>query len=747
VDNRPSTPGPVLRVALNVPRDELYDYLPPAGAEAAAIPAGARVCVPFGSRSAVGFVVAQAADSALPARALRRIEALLDSAPLLDPELLALLQWTAQYYHHPLGEVIAGALPQALRGTTPAGAMTESWRASDAGRRALAAAALARAPRQQALLARLAAAPAGLGADALDADPGPWRAAARALVARGWAERVWQPSGAGPAAEVADATAAETAPPLPGMSPAQADAVQRIDAAAGRFAAFVLHGVTGSGKTEVYLQCAARTLARGAAVLVLVPEIALTPQLVGRFRARLPRAIALLHSGLSDGERLAAWRAARAGHARIVLGTRSAIFAPLPGCGLIVVDEEHDSSYKQQEGGCRYSARDVAVARARQLGIPVVLGSATPSLETLHNSAQGRYQSLHLPRRADQAEAPRLALIDLRAHAATQGVSAPALEAIRRHLRAQGQVLVFINRRGYAPTLLCTACGWMAQCLSCDAHLTVHRAAGELRCHHCGAAEPLPARCVRCGFPVKAAGQGTERVEETLQAQFPDERLVRLDRDTVTGPGGLTGLMESVHSGAARMLIGTQMVTKGHHFPGLSLVLVLNADQGLFSTDFRAAERLAQTIVQVAGRAGRERARGEVLIQTEYPDHPLLRHLLESGYEGFAAAALAERAQARWPPFSRLALLRASALTSAAALEFLVAARALAPPGERVRLQGPVAAAMARRAGRYYAQLLVESPERGALHRFLDAWLPQVAGLPHRRRVRYALDVDPIDIQ
>jgi primosomal protein N' (replication factor Y) (superfamily II helicase) len=377
----------------------------------------------------------------------------------------------------------------------------------------------------------------------------------------------------------------------------------------------------------------------------------------------------------------------------------------------------------------------------------VVLGSATPALETLRNSARGRYQALHLPRRADQAEAPRLALIDLRAHAVTQGLSAPALEAIRRHLAAQGQVLVFINRRGYAPTLLCTGCGWVAPCRACDAHLTVHRAAGELRCHHCGAVEPLPTRCVRCGFPVKPAGQGTERVEETLQQQFPGAGLARLDRDTTAGPGELAALMQAVLSGTARILVGTQMVTKGHHFPGISLVLVLNADQGLFSTDFRAAERLAQTIVQVAGRAGRERERGEVLIQTEYPEHPLLRSLLASGYPGFAAAALAERESARWPPFSRIALLRASALTSEAALEFLLAARALAPMRSGVRLQGPVAATMARRAGRYYAQLLVESPERGALHHFLDDWLPQVAGLPQRRRVRYALDVDPLDIQ
>jgi primosomal protein N' (replication factor Y) len=743
VDNGAEHPGAVLRVALNLPRHELYDYLPPAALEAAAVPAGSRVLVPFGAREAVGFVVAHAEASRQAPRSLKRIAALLDEAPLLDTPLLELLRWTAQYYHHPLGEVIAGALPQALRGTTPALALSERWMASEAGLQAIAAGEPARAARQRALLAQLATAPTGLTAAALDMQLPSWRQAARALAARGWALRRTQPSAAGPP----EGGGAPLTLPAPELSPAQAAAVRRIEAAAGGFTAFVLHGATGSGKTEVYLQCAARALARGAAVLVLVPEIALTPQLVERFRSRLPRALALLHSGLRDGERLAAWRAARAGQARIVLGTRSAVFAPLPGCGLIIVDEEHDASYKQQEGGCRYSARDVAVARAQQAGIPVVLGSATPALETLHNSARGRYQALHLPRRADQAEAPRLALIDLRAHAVTQGLSTPALEAIRRHLAHHGQVLVFINRRGYAPSLLCTACGWIAPCQACDAHLTVHRAAGELRCHHCGAVEPLPVRCVRCGFPVKPAGQGTERVEETLQQQFPGERLVRLDRDTAAGPDALQALLQAMLSGAARILVGTQMVTKGHHFPGISLVLVLNADQGLFSTDFRAAERLAQTIVQVAGRAGRERARGEVLIQTDYPEHPLLRSLLESGYEGFAAAALAERESAHWPPFSRLALLRASALSGAAALDFLNAARALAPARAHVRLQGPVAAAMARRAGRHYAQLLVESPERGALHRFLDEWLPQVAALPQRRRVRYALDVDPIDIQ
>ncbi len=387
------------------------------------------------------------------------------------------------------------------------------------------------------------------------------------------------------------------------------------------------------------------------------------------------------------------------------------------------------------------------MARARQAHVPVVLGSATPAFETLHNLELGRYRRLPLPRRADQPEAPRLALVDLRAHAVHQGLSTPVIEAMRRHLSAGGQTLVFINRRGYAPTLLCTACGWIAPCHACDARLTVHRAAVELRCHHCGAAEPLPARCPRCGFAVKPVGQGTERVEQTLQQLFPDQPLIRLDRDTATDPEALEALMRSVRDGAARILVGTQMVTKGHHFPGISLAVVLNADQGLFSTDFRAAERLAQIIVQVAGRAGRERSRGEVLIQTEYPDHPLLQSLLAGGYDGFAASALAERAAARWPPFGRLALLRASAPKAPVVLDFLRAARAAAPPIAGVRILGPVAAAMARRAGRCYAQLLLESNERSALHRLLDQWLPLLTALPSARRVRFALDVDPLDIQ
>jgi primosomal protein N' (replication factor Y) len=746
VDKTTAAEPAVLRVAIDMPRATLFDYLPPAGLRAAQVPLGARVRAPIGTRDSVGVVVEYGDHSHVGSDRLKAIRLLIDDAALFDEPLLRLLRWTAQYYHHPLGEVIAAAIPKALREGTAAVPQRECWRIRDSAPEAIEAAlqALRRAPQQQALFSLLAAPPGGLAAERIASALPNWRAAARALEARGLIEP-YRARDDSPADQPVRVHAAPDEPPV--LSEAQREAVDRIDAAAGSFAAFVLQGATGSGKSEVYLQCAARTLARGDSVLVLVPEIALTPQLVERFQRRLPGTIAVLHSGLTDGERLAAWREAHSGRARIVLGTRSAVFGPVPRLGLIVVDEEHDSSYKQHESGCRYSARDLCVARAGQAGIPVVLGSATPAFETLHNLERGRYQGLSLPRREDQPEAPRLALIDMRAHAVSQGLATPVVDALRRHLGAGAQVLVFINRRGYAPTLLCTVCGWIAPCQQCDARLTVHRGASELRCHHCGAVEPLPERCLRCGFAVKSVGHGTERVEETLQSLFPGEALIRLDRDTASSPAELEARMRQVSSGQARILVGTQIVTKGHHFPGIALAVVLNADQGLFSTDFRAAERLAQTIVQVAGRAGREHSRGEVLIQTEYPDHPLLQSLIAGGYEGFAATALREREAAQWPPYGRLALLRASAVTAAAALDFLNAARAVAPAMAGVRLLGPVAAAMARRAGRYYAQLLLDSRERGPLHRLLDQWLPLVAELPQARRVRFALDVDPIDTQ
>jgi primosomal protein N' (replication factor Y) len=736
----------ILKVAVDCPLRAPLDYLPPQGLAAAALPAGARVRVALGRASTVGVIVAHAEQSELPPERLRPIRELLDAVPLFSPELLELLLWTAHYYHHPPGEVFASALPAALRNGAPVRAQ-ETWVGlSPEGRAALAAGLPPRAPRQRELLLRLAERPTGWHTAALDATHAGWHSAARALQARGWLEFIEREAAGGdPPPGAARAAVAREA--TPELSAPQLQAVEVVDAAAGSYGAYLLQGATGSGKTEVYLRLVERTLARGQGALVLVPEIGLTPQLLERFRSRLAVPIAVLHSGLGDAERLANWRSAHAGTARVVIGTRSAVFAPLPKLGLIVVDEEHDGSYKQQEGGCRYSARDLAVRRAQQARLPVVLGSATPALESLHNVRLGRYRALPLPRRADQAPAPRLALIDLRAHAVHAGLAGPVTQAIERHLHSDGQVLVYLNRRGYAPTLLCTSCGWIAPCTECDARLTVHRLAAQLRCHYCGAAQPLPTRCGRCGFAVRPVGQGTERVAETLAAMFPDSPLLRLDRDTARDASDVGAVMDALLDGTARILVGTQMVTKGHHFPGVSLVAVINADQGLFSSDFRAPERLAQTIVQVAGRAGRGARAGEVLIQTEYPEHPLLQSLIQGGYEGYAASALEERAAARWPPFSRLALVRASARGATQALDFLRRARERAGAEPGARLLGPVPATMARRAGRYHAQLLIEHPERGALHAFLNSWLPEVERLPESRRVRWALDVDPLDIQ
>ena len=729
----------MLRVALDTPLRRLFDYLAPTPRGAGPIPAGVRVRVPFGRQRLVGLVMASADHSELPPERLKAVLEVLDREPVLDTAALALLVWAADYYHHPIGEVVAGALPKSLRGGAAARAQEEHWVVTAAGAQQFAQGEPRRARKQRALLEFLMAAGAS-SVDVLNERLPAWREAARALLARGWLAT----SAVTPVPPPSGASVLAAGPELSGE---QAEAVGAIGAALGDYAAFVLHGITGSGKTEVYLQLVTRVLAAGRRVLVLVPEIGLTPQLVGRFRERFATPMAVLHSALTDQERLRAWRDAFSGHARIVLGTRSAVFAPVPDLGLIVVDEEHDASFKQHEGALRYSARDLAVVRARHAHVPVVLGSATPALETLQNVAAGRYRRLRLERRAAQARPPHLRLVDLRSCGVRSGIATPAVQAIERHLAEDGQVLMFLNRRGYAPTLLCTACGWIAPCRECDARLTVHQGAARLRCHHCGADAPLPQRCPQCGFAVKSVGQGTERIEEVLATLFPAVKIARLDRDVVRKRGDLEAVVQRMASGDARILVGTQMVTKGHDFPNVTLVVVLNADQGLFSTDFRAPERLAQTIVQVAGRAGRGSRPGEVLIQTEFPEHPLLGNLLTDGYDGFARAALAERADAAWPPFSRLAAVRDSAKTREAALGFLTEARARAHPAPRgVRLLGPVPAAMAKRAGRYHAQLLIESGERARLHGFLDEWLPRLEQLKSARAVRWSLDVDPLEL-
>lgn len=700
---------------------------------------GSRVLVPFGRQRLVGIVLAVKSHSDIPATRLKTVSEVLDTQPVFTDDLLQLLLWAARYYHHPVGETLATALPVALRKARPVeDEKTSVWQITPTGREQTSER-RQHAKRQTEVLALLGDHPGGLARDAL---PVPL-AVLKALESKGWIARRTVSDNSLVLSEVpTSATAAG-----PRLTDEQAAAVHGLRAGEGHFACFLLEGVTGSGKTEVYLQAIAPLLEQDRQVLVLVPEIGLTPQLVERFRARFGLNVRVLHSGLGDAQRLQTWRQAAAGETHLILGTRSAVFTPLKNPGLIIVDEEHDGSFKQQDG-LRYSARDLAVWRARQLDIPVVLGSATPSLESLYNVRQGRYHRLHLPQRAGNALRPHMQLLDLRGQTMRGLLSERLVHSMHRHLDRHGQVLLFLNRRGYAPVLLCHACGWVADCRRCDARMTLHQQRGELRCHHCGSQRPVDRYCPACGSSeLLGIGEGTERIEQVLRELFPDYPVLRIDRDTTRRKGSLEDALEAAQSGQARILLGTQMLAKGHHFPNVTLVAILDADQGLFSTDFRAGERMAQQVIQVAGRAGRADKAGEVLIQTHHPAHPLLLQLVGEGYPAFAEAALLERREAVLPPFASLALLRAEATDSETPRTFLEQACALAENlrAPSVQLWGPVTAPMERRAGRFRAQLLLQTARRNDLQQLLTAWIPRLDELKSARRVRWSIDVDPAD--
>jgi len=728
-----------LRVAVPSPLRRVFDYLPPDTQGEALPPPGSRVRVPFGRGVRVGMVIAQVNHTDVPRQRLKRISRVIDAKPLLDSETLAFLTWASDYFHHPIGEVVLGGLPAALRAGKPLPASAEPrWRLTESGH-ALQNEQLRRAPRQAAVCTLLRGLPDGASKSDLANLDGDWRAALVAMGNKGWVEQFEMPVGAAGTSE----TAAREPPPVP--SDEQRVAIETVYAARNHFQSFLLDGVTGSGKTEVYLSLIERTIALGRQAMVLIPEIGLTPQIVERLRDRLSVPMAVLHSGLSDGERLQAWSAARDGRAEVVVGTRSAVFVPLARPGLFIIDEEHDPSFKQQDG-FRYSARDLAIVRARRCGVPVVLGSATPSLESLNNVARGRHGSLKLSQRAQGAKVPDVEVLDLRGQPFEEGISQKLANAIAGCLAEHEQVLLFVNRRGYAPILICHGCGWQADCSRCDAHMVYHRAIARLRCHHCAAERPVPEVCPQCGnADMRALGLGTQRVVDALHERFPDARIDRVDRDSTRRKGALQGVLEAIHSGSTNILVGTQMLAKGHHFPNVTLVGILDADGGLFGADFRAAERMAQLLVQVAGRAGRGQRPGRVLIQTHHPDHPLLRVLVRAGYGQFAEAALSERRLAALPPFSCLALLRAEAPQRDRAMQFLEQARlcAMRLADKRVQALGPVAAPMERRAGRFRAQLLLQSDDRAPLHGLLMSWLEELETLKSGRRVRWSLDVDP----
>jgi len=633
----------LVQVALPSPLYRLFDYV---WTSSEAPVRGARVLVPFGPRRLVGVIVNAVDESEIPQAKLRAIHKVVDSHAILGDDMLNLFEWAATYYHHPLGEVLATALPSLLRqGRAAELAQREWYRLLNEDVSVSPTAAV-----QKALLERLKqAAGEAVDQDSLASISPRWRSSMQPLLDKGFV-------GCTVKQDIPFNKASGCAPVL---EDEQARAVEVIEAAAGEFSTFLLQGVTGSGKTEVYLRCIESTLARGQQALVVVPEISLTPQLAARFSNRLNGCLVSLHSGLNDTQRLRNWLLAAHGFADVIIGTRSSILVPLPKLGLIVIDEEHDGSLKQQDG-FRYHARDLALMRARTAACPVVLGSATPSFESL------------LTKRAGGAKPPTLALLDIRRRPLIEGMSDRLLDAIRQHLADGGQAMIFLNRRGFAPTLLCNDCGAAADCLRCDAHMTVHLASNRLRCHHCGAERAIITQCADCGSSeLDRVGQGTERIAAALAEQFPNVPLARIDRDSTRRKGELARQLDLATRGEARLLVGTQMLAKGHHFPELTLVGILDADRGLFGTDFRSLEHMGQLTLQVAGRAGRENRPGTVLIQTRNPDNPMLQTLVAEGYAAFADVSLTDRKLAELPPYSYVALVRAEAAQDSVALGFL----------------------------------------------------------------------------
>ena len=747
----PPTPPPppsnrvsrIVSVALDVPLPRSFDYL---ADDARDDDIGRRVSVPFGSGEKIGVILALPQSTDVPTSKLKSVRAILRDMPPLPTDWLALADFCSRYYQHPVGEVIGFALPQNLRRREglPTIKTDEAYVLTELGR-----AAQADLPKRSVALRVLSALDGGaLRRSALREISAAATKTLPEFLAKGWislAENAPTESGV-PSPKQKSSIG-------PTLHPEQEAAVETISAALGSFSCFLLHGITGSGKTEVYLRLVDRVLAQGKQALLLVPEIALTPQLEGRVSSRFPGAhLVSLHSGLADGARAKGFLQAMNGEADIVLGTRLSIFTPLPNLGLIVVDEEQDASFKQQDG-MRYSARDVAIWRAKQRGVPIVLGSATPSLESWSAAQKGRYKLLELSRRAVAEAPPTVRCVNTSREKLQDGMSEHLLRALALRLERREQSLVFLNRRGYAPVLACPSCGWVSQCTACAANMVVHLADKRLRCHHCGHEEKLPTACPSCGNQdIQPFGRGTQRVAEAISMRFPEARVLRVDRDSARSPKQWNALLEAIQNGEADILVGTQMLAKGHDFPRLTLVGVLNADAGLFAADFRAPERLFAQLMQVGGRSGRAELPGEVLVQTQYPDHPLYRALAAHDFANFADAQLAEREAAGFPPYSHQAMLRAEAPQLAQAVEYLKAAAEVAGKlneaklnaGE-VRLYDAVPMRLHRRAHLERAQLLVESSSRSALQAFIAEWMTALYQLKATKTLRWHLDIDPLE--
>ena len=732
----------IVRVAVPSPLRRLFDYLVPAemvtDAPPSALQPGCRVRVTFGRREITGLIIECADTSTFALEKLKPVTQLIDVEPLLPASLFRLFIWASRYYQHPIGDALFSTLPTLLRkGALPPEQGQKCWQLSTFGK-GLGPDSLKQAPKQRAVIDKLLA-------EGVVSDEQLVALFSRAVL-KPLEEKLLIESSNQCIPEVAlDKLLRQDNLTL---YPSQKQALEAIDH--HHFNCSLLDGVTGSGKTEIYLQSIEKTLRYERQALVLIPEISLTPQTEKRFRDRFHVPIVTLHSGLTDKQRLNAWMQARSGQAKIILGTRSAIFTPLKAPGLIILDEEHDPSYKQQEG-FRYSARDLAVIRAQQEHIPIILGSATPSLESLNNCHAGRYQHLVLSTRAGNAVQPDWQVIDLKTERSNAGIAATTLMAIDQTLKNNHQVLVFLNRRGFAPAMLCHQCGWTAECQHCDSRLTVHRARGRLICHHCDFQQRVPQQCPSCrSRELIAAGEGTERSEAFLQQYFPDTTVLRVDRDSTRKKGAMQEVFNTADSGESCILVGTQMLAKGHHFENVTLVAVLDADSGLFSPDFRSHERMGQLLTQVAGRSGRGIARGRVIVQTHQPDHPLLALLISQGYGHFARQLLPQRELSQLPPFRHMSVIRAESHRPDEADAFLRLARKIAEklqvPTPALNYLGPLPALMEKRAGRFRYVLRIDADQRPALQVLLSAVAVELENHKDSRRVRWSIDVDPQEL-
>lgn len=729
----------IVKVALPVPLARSFDYRPVNNQHYPVI--GARVSVNFGKRNTIGIVVGLSETSELPFEQLKPIDAILDTQSLFQPSLWKILHWAANYYHHPIGEVLFHALPILLRQGKPAqSALLWQWFATAQGKIAPPES-LKRAAKQQVALDTLIKKPIYRHQinQTMFTENVLHTLRKKGLVDLRSREAVicdWRSNFSVSGERLC-------------LNVEQATAVDAIRSEEHQFSTWLLAGITGSGKTEVYLSVLENILTQGKQALILVPEIGLTPQTIARFRQRFHAPIDVLHSGLNDSQRLAVWLRARNDETAIVIGTRSALFTPFAHLGIIIIDEEHDNSYKQQDGW-RYHARDLAILRAKEEVIPLVMGSATPSLETLYNIQTGKYRQLTLSTRAGDAKPAAQYLIDIKGLPLKTGLSQPLLERMQKHLKTNNQIILFLNRRGYAPALLCHECGWTAECQHCDHYYTLHQHQHQLRCHHCNRQRKIPHQCSQCGSTqLMPVGIGTEQLEQQLAPWFPNTPITRIDRDTTSRKGSLEQHLVDIQQGGARILIGTQMLAKGHHFPDVTLVALLDVDGALFSADFRSAEHFAQLYTQVAGRAGRAGKPGEVLLQTHHPEHPLLQILLQQGYEAFAKQALEERKDVLLPPYTRHIIIRSEDHDNYQSPLFLQQLRQLleiSPLKDgALWIMGPVPALQTKRGGRFRWQLLLQHPSRLLLQKLIKTLLPLITSLPQARKVKWALDVDPID--